>query len=357
MARKYNLDKISSRPDQDLYGELRNEKITAAIENAKDKVVELDIGLLKPYARHHFKKPAGDEWDEFVSSIKSYGILQPVIVRKRDGYYEIIAGHKRTTGAEEAGLSTVPSIIIECDDIDASVLVGLTNKQREHITDLEWGWTYRETYELLRRKAGRPKENGSHNGNNYAGEENGYHDGNNYAGEENGYHDGNQQNAESESAGSHDGNQQKTIDIVAEKYGVGRGTIQRKMRLTYLHDVLADMYEEKKIKQAVAIELSYLSLETQNKVAGLMEGDKLPVSEATAKELHRIGEGRELTVDEIYKVIVDNDPSAGRRETLEKDIRAKVPVSYIPNGLKKREQEEYIIKAVRYVWENHIEIE
>ena len=117
------------------------------------------------------------------------------------------------------------------------------------------------------------------------------------------------------------------------------------------------MYEEKKIKQAVAIELSYLSLETQNKVAGLMEGDKLPVSEATAKELHRIGEGRELTVDEIYKVIVDNDPSAGRKETPEKDIRAKVPVSYIPNGLKKREQEEYIIKAVRYVWENHIEIE
>ena len=319
MARKYNLDKISSRPDQDLYGELRNEKITAAIENAKDKVVELDIGLLKPYARHHFKKPAGDEWDEFVSSIKSYGILQPVIVRKRDGCYEIIAGHKRTTGAEEAGLSTVPAIIIECGDIDASVLVGLTNKQREHITDLEWGWTYRETYELLKRQGARSDLTSSHGETKFEGK--------------------------------------RTDEILAEKYGVSRAVVQRKMRLTYLHDVLADMYEEKKIKQAVAIELSYLSLETQNKVAGLMEGDKLPVSEATAKELHRIGEGRELTVDEIYKVIVDNDPSAGRKETLEKDIRAKVPVSYIPNGLKKRQQEEYIIKAVRYVWENHIEIE
>ena len=348
MAKKYNESKLyKPTAVSDLFGELRNDKMNEAFENAKDKVIELDIDLIKPYARHHFKMPDGEEWNEFVNSIKTYGVLQPVIARKIDGYYEIIAGHKRTAGAEEAGLSTVPAIIIECDDIDASVLVGLTNKQREHITDLEWGWTYRETYELLKRKAGRPKENGTHDEHNYAGEENGTHDEHNYAGEENGAH------------GEHNLKGTKTVEILAEKYGVSRAVIQRKIRLTYLHEALADMYERKKLKQAVVVELSYLSLETQNKVAGLIEVENLSVSEAVAKGLRKAAEEseQELSVDDLYKIIIATDPKAAKSEEPIKDVKAKVPVGYIPQGLKKKEQEDYIIRAVKYIWENKISLE
>lgn len=335
MAKKYNESKLyKPTAVSDLFGELRNDKMNEAFENAKDKVIELDIDLIKPYARHHFKMPDGEEWNEFVNSIKTYGVLQPVIARKIDGYYEIIAGHKRTAGAEEAGLSTVPAIIIECDDIDASVLVGLTNKQREHITDLEWGWTYRETYELLKRKAGRPKENGAHDEHNYAGEENGAH-------------------------GEHNLKGTKTVEILAEKYGVSRAVIQRKIRLTYLHEALADMYERKKLKQAVVVELSYLSLETQNKVAGLIEVENLSVSEAVAKGLRKAAEEseQELSVDDLYKIIIATDPKAAKSEEPIKDVKAKVPVGYIPQGLKKKEQEDYIIRAVKYIWENKISLE
>ena len=361
MAKKYNESKLyKPTAVSDLFGELRNDKMNEAFENAKDKVIELDIDLIKPYARHHFKMPDGEEWNEFVNSIKTYGVLQPVIARKIDGYYEIIAGHKRTAGAEEAGLSTVPAIIIECDDIDASVLVGLTNKQREHITDLEWGWTYRETYELLKRKAGRPKENGTHDEHNYAGEENGTHDEHNYAGEENGAHDEHNYAGEENGAhGEHNLKGTKTVEILAEKYGVSRAVIQRKIRLTYLHEALADMYERKKLKQAVVVELSYLSLETQNKVAGLIEVENLSVSEAVAKGLRKAAEEseQELSVDDLYKIIIATDPKAAKSEEPIKDVKAKVPVGYIPQGLKKKEQEDYIIRAVKYIWENKISLE
>ena len=317
MARRYNLEKLEPNPISDLFGELKNQNEENPIENYKDKVVELNIDLLQPYSKHHFSHPQGEEWDEFVSSIKSYGVLQPIIVRKANGMYEILAGHSRTEAAKEAGFDTVPAIITDADDIDASVLVGLTNNQREHISDIEWGWTYRETYELLKKPSS---------------------------------------NQYTKSAGSHDGNQQKTIDIVAEKYGVGKNTIHRKMRLTYLSPEMADMYEKKKIKQAIAIELSYLPEDTQKAIAALMEIEKVVLTEDVAKAIREASEEKELTVDEIHKIFIAGSSKETVKEEQVKDIKAKVPEVYIPNGLKKKEKEEYVIKAVKYVWENGIEL-
>lgn len=325
MARRYNLEKLEPNPISDLFGELKNQNEEKLIENYKDKVVELDIDLLQPYSNHHFNRPQGDEWDEFVSSIKSYGILQPIIVRKKNGLYEILAGHSRTEAAKEAGLDTVPAIITDADDIDASVVVGLTNKQREHISDIEWGWTYRETYELLKRSAGRPKNDAGADD-----EKNSSHRETNFEGK-------------------------RTDEILAEKYGVSRAVIQRKMRLTYLSPEMADMYEKKKIKQAITIELSYLPEDTQKAIAALIEIEKVVLTEDVVKAIREASEEKDLTVDEIHKIFMAGS-SAKTQEEPVKDIKAKVPEAYIPDGLKKKEKEEYIIKAVKYVWENGIKL-
>lgn len=326
MARRYNLEKLEPNPISDLFGELKNQNEEKLIENYKDKVVELNIDLLQPYSKHHFNRPQGDEWDEFVSSIKSYGVLQPIIVRKANGIYEILAGHSRTEAAKEAGFDTVPAIITDADDIDASVLVGLTNKQREHISDIEWGWTYRETYELLKRSAGRPKNDAGADD-----EKNSPHGGANFAGE-------------------------RTDEILAEKYGVGKNTIYRKMRLTYLSPEMVDMYEKKKIKQAIAIELSYLPEDTQKAIAALMEIEKVALTEDVVKTIREASEEKELTVDEIHKIFIAGSSAEEAEGEPVKDIKAKVPEAYIPDGLSKKEKEEYIIKAVKYIWENEIKL-
>lgn len=73
-------------------------------ENA-DGVKSISIEKLQESKLNHFKDISGEEWDEFVSSIKSHGILTPITVRPiEEDSYEILAGHNRVRGAKEAGL-------------------------------------------------------------------------------------------------------------------------------------------------------------------------------------------------------------------------------------------------------------
>lgn len=316
MARKYKLDKLT--PANDLFNELGDiEKAEEYIaENNRDNVKEIEIEKLIDYSQHKFHIPDGEEWTSFVDSIKSVGILQPIIVRKQKQdtiLYEIIAGHSRTKGAAEAGLKKVPAIVIEADDIETSILVGVTNKQRTNISDVEWGWTYRNTYELMKRPAA---------------------------------------NQYTKSAGAHDGNQQKTIDILAEKYCVSKNTIQRKIRLTYLIDEFADMYENKKLKQVVAIDISYMNEKEQRQLLALVQIEKIPLSESNMKKLKEAKEGNELTLDYMRELLAGDIPSREQR----KEIQCKIPEIYLPERLKKAEKMDYVLKAVKYVWENRIDI-
>lgn len=61
-------------------------------------VEEIDIDLLKPFPDHPFRLYCGDRLNDMVESIKAYGIMTPVIVRKMKEDYEILAGHNRTSG-------------------------------------------------------------------------------------------------------------------------------------------------------------------------------------------------------------------------------------------------------------------
>ena len=74
---------------------------------------------------------------QLVSSIKKSGIIQPIIVRKTDGGYEIIAGERRWRAAQKAGLKDVPIIIRDAKDIDVAELSLIENLQREALNPLE----------------------------------------------------------------------------------------------------------------------------------------------------------------------------------------------------------------------------
>ena len=78
-----------------------------------------------------------NEQKQLVSSIKKSGIIQPIIVRKTDGGYEIIAGERRWRAAQKAGLKDVPIIIRDAKDIDVAELSLIENLQREALNPLE----------------------------------------------------------------------------------------------------------------------------------------------------------------------------------------------------------------------------
>lgn len=86
-----------------------------------------DIQTGENYRRHTDK--AGMK--ELTASVKSHGVLQPIIVRKVGKGYELIAGHRRYTAASAAGLKTIPASVVTADDAMALEIAVIENSQRE----------------------------------------------------------------------------------------------------------------------------------------------------------------------------------------------------------------------------------
>ena len=83
------------------------------VNNENEGTKELDINLLREFENHPFKVLDDERMEELVSSIRERGILSPILVRKKDNFYEVISGHRRKRAAEIIGLEKVPVIIKE----------------------------------------------------------------------------------------------------------------------------------------------------------------------------------------------------------------------------------------------------
>lgn len=87
-----------------------------------------------------------DALAELVESIKSHGIIQPLVVQRRDGHYEIIAGERRWRAAQKAGLKEVPVVVKELPggDRDSLELAIIENVQRENLNSIEEAIAYQQ---------------------------------------------------------------------------------------------------------------------------------------------------------------------------------------------------------------------
>ena len=81
--------------------------------------------------------------DELADSIKEHGIIQPLTVRQlQDGCYEIIAGERRWRASKLAGLTEIPAIIMEADELHTAELALIENLQRENLNPVEEAFAY-----------------------------------------------------------------------------------------------------------------------------------------------------------------------------------------------------------------------
>lgn len=98
--------------------------------------VNIDFIRPNPYQpRKQFNKAA---LEELCESIKQYGVLQPINVRKiSHSTYELVAGERRLRAATMAGLKEIPAIIINVDDNDSAVMALIENLQREDLSYME----------------------------------------------------------------------------------------------------------------------------------------------------------------------------------------------------------------------------
>ena len=96
------------------------------------KITEVEPNRDQP--RKNFKQ---ESLEELAESIKTYGVIQPIVVSKQDGYYGIIAGERRWRAAKIAGLEEIPAIIRESDEQTNKEIALIENIQREDLNPFE----------------------------------------------------------------------------------------------------------------------------------------------------------------------------------------------------------------------------
>lgn len=318
---KFNKDNLVAREKQrmsdplnSLYGEF--EEIEESSKNSG--ITELEIGKLKASSINRFSEIEGDDWTEFVGSIKEHGIYTPIIVRPIEAGYEILAGHNRVRAAKEIGLTQIPAIIKDVDDVEAAYINADTNLQRPEVTDLEKGWAYRSIYDAISNQGKR-----------------------------------------TDLTSSHDGTKSRADEIIAQKYGIGRNTVQRKIRLTYLLRELYEAFSDNLITQDEALYFSYLKNSEQMMICSLLnDGIKFNKEKAKAiKELAENSDDRLSDVD-ILNLLKESDEEEEKvvRPKKPKVPKFKVDEDLFPVGIRKGEREAYIDKALRYIKAHGIEV-
>lgn len=115
----------------------KEEKQTVVKTVVKTEEIKLKITEVEPNRGQPRKKFDEDSLLELADSIKQFGILQPLIVQKREGYYEIIAGERRWRAAKMAGLKEVPVIIKDFSDQQVVEISLIENIQRENLNPIE----------------------------------------------------------------------------------------------------------------------------------------------------------------------------------------------------------------------------
>lgn len=122
---------------------LINTKMDDFYEVEQDGVREVDINDIEPnrnQPRKHFDE---DSLMELSESLKNYGIIQPILLKRVENYYEIIAGERRWRAAKIAGIKKIPAIIKDFEKGLAFEIALVENLQREDLNPMEESESYR----------------------------------------------------------------------------------------------------------------------------------------------------------------------------------------------------------------------
>ena len=113
-------------------------------EKEKGKEYQIKLSLIEPNSGQPRKDFNSELIQELADSIKKYGVLQPLLVQKKDEHYEIIAGERRWRAAKEAGLKEVPVVIREYTKQQSMEIALIENVQREDLNPIEEAMAYQQ---------------------------------------------------------------------------------------------------------------------------------------------------------------------------------------------------------------------
>lgn len=116
--------------------------VEAEMAKTENAVIMMRTSLVEPNREQPRKKFNDETIEELADSIRQYGVIQPLLVQKRTGYYEIIAGERRWRAAKKAGLREIPVIVREYTSQEAAEISLIENIQREDLNPIEEAQAY-----------------------------------------------------------------------------------------------------------------------------------------------------------------------------------------------------------------------
>lgn len=254
-------------------------------------IVLLPIDEIQPFHDHPFRLYEGEWLDDMVQSIKDYGVLNPVIVRKVARGYEMLAGHNRTNAAKIAGLAEVPAIVkTDLSDEEAYVYVIETNLLQRSFADLlpsEKAAVLVARYEKISRQGRR--------------------------------NDIMHEIEMLEETCGHDVHKsQKSRDGLGEEYGMTGRNIARYMRLDRLIPEFKNAVDKGTLTMVAAVDLSYLNEKIQKLIQQVAEAEGKKLKPKQAVELRKMG--KEITKEAVENVLV------GKEQKKPQSVSVKLPV-------------------------------
>ena len=125
---------------------------TEPATDTRERVQRVPLGRIRPCPFQPRKEFSPETLRELADSIREQGIVQPLIVRERDGHLELIAGERRWRAAQLLGLAEVPVILREADDRAVLELALIENLQRENLNAIEEAQGYAQLVEQFQLK-------------------------------------------------------------------------------------------------------------------------------------------------------------------------------------------------------------
>ena len=115
--------------------------------DSRDHVIMVKIAQVEPSRKQPRKQFDEDALLELAESIKQFGVLQPLLVQKKDDYYEIIAGERRWRASKLAGIKDIPVMVKDFSDQEAVEISLIENIQRENLNPIEEAAAYKRLME------------------------------------------------------------------------------------------------------------------------------------------------------------------------------------------------------------------
>lgn len=264
----------------------------------KEFILQLPPDKLSPFAKHPYQVREDAAMDELVESVRTHGILSPLLVRPKGEGYELVSGHRRRFAAQKLDLPTVPVLVREMSDDEAVILMVDSNLQRENLLPSEKAFAYRMKLEAM-------KHQGKATSRQVVGK-------------------------------------LESADEVGQVNGESGRTIQRYIRLTNLVPPLLQMVDDGRIAFSPAVELSYLTRDEQAELWDLIGREDATPSLSQSLRMKQLSREAKLTPEVLYAILTEEKPNQKEQIRIKTESLRK----YFPRNYSAQQMEREIIKLL-----------